>query len=64
MKSGQEQIQVHFINLIHMIFFISHYIPPSVFQLQLQSNQSQEALQRALEYPHTLLWLSDILVMK
>ena len=46
-------IQVRFINLIPMHFFTSHYINPSVFQLQLQGNQSQEALQRALEHIHS-----------
>ena len=32
--------------------FSCHYIPLIVFQLQLQGNQSQEALQRALEHIH------------
>ena len=36
----------------YAFFFISYYIPPIVFQLQLQGNQSQEALQRALEHIH------------
>ena len=31
---------------------MSHYIPPIVFQLQLQGKQSQEALQLALENIH------------
>ena len=39
------KLQVRFINLMPMQFFVSYYILPSVFQLQLQGNQSQDALQ-------------------
>ena len=49
------KIQVRFINLIPMHFFVSHYITPSVFHHQLQGNQCQETLKRALEHIHSLL---------
>ena len=60
-----QNVQVSFINLIPMHFFLSNYIPPIVFQLQLQDNQSQKGLTSSTRaYPQTLLRLSNMFVLE